>query len=71
MLRGFQQTELQSTSKGSVSGDHMPKIFHSGDFSFLINFITNPFIFKMYFRISRQVDFKAYMQMQVSLPSTE
>ena len=30
---------------------HAKKILHFGDLSFLINFITNPFIFKMYFRI--------------------
>lgn len=47
------------------------KIFHFRDLSFLINFITNPFIFKMYFRISRQVDFKASTQMKVSFPSTK
>lgn len=71
MLRVAQHTKLERTSEGSVSGDHIPKIFHSRDFSFLIHFITNPWIFKMYFRISHLVDFKAYMQMQVSLPSTE
>lgn len=38
------------------------------DFSFLINFITNPFIVKICFRISLHVDFKAYMQMKVSFP---
>lgn len=71
MPRVAQQMELQRTSEGSVSGDHMPKILHSGDFSFLINFITNPFIFQTCFRISRQVDSKAGLQMQAALPSAE
>lgn len=65
LCRDGSGTLIARTFEGSTSGYHTPKIVHFREFSFLINFITNPFSFKMYLRIPHQVDFKAYRQMKV------